>query len=90
MSSKRNGGASNLVSSSEEDEGGHETAIRKSKRRKSDPEPIKFEIHFSERLTSSNKKENKYTTVIALDENKTEKEIRDILITEFPQLRGKR
>ena len=90
MGSKRNV-ASNVASSSEEDDSGHETAVvRKSERKKSIREQT-FRIHSSEFLTSSNRDDRKkMTTAIAYDVSKTEEEIRHILVTELPQLRGKR
>ena len=92
MSSKRNG-ASNVVSSSEEDDGGQETVIRKPERKKKRGETKSkqtFRIYSREFVTSSNRDERKKIAItIALDASTTEEEIRDMLVTELLQLRGK-
>ena len=82
MGSKRKGGLCNLPSTSEEDEGsdGRKRPVRKT-----------FRIYSSEFVTSSNRDERKKAAVkITLDVNTTEREIREILIRELPQLRDKR
>lgn len=91
MFSKRNS-ASNLASSSDEDayDGDHKAIIRKSGRKKTIQEQT-FRIHSNEFVTTSNRDERKkVATTIALDADKTENEIRDILNTELPQLKDKR
>ena len=80
MGSKRKGGAHDLPSTSEEDE---------SSDRKKRPVWKTFRIYSTEYVTSSNRDEKK-SAKIALNVNTTEREIREILIRELPQLRGKR
>lgn len=82
MGSKRKAGVRDLPSSSEEDEG--------SARRKR-PVLKTFRIYSTEYVTSSNRHEKKRAAVkIELNVNTTEREIREFLIRELPQLRGKR
>ena len=79
MGSKRKGDAHDLPSTSEEDEG--------SDRRKS-PVWKTFRIYSTEYVTSSTRDEKK-SVKIALNVNTAEREIREILIRELPQLRSK-
>ena len=81
MGSKGKGGACNLPSSSEEDEG----SVRRKR-----PVLKTFRIYSTEYVTASNRDEKKRGAVkIALYVNTAEREIKEILIRELPQLRGK-
>lgn len=83
MGSKRKGGVCDLPSTSEEDEGSD---------RKKRPAVWKtFRIYSTEYVTSLNRIEKKMASAkIGLNVNTTEREIREILIRELPQLRGNR
>lgn len=85
MSSKRKG------SSSEEDESGRPNVSKKSARKKSAKTKQTFRIYYKDLLTTANRGERKKTAVILeLEVDTSEKEIREILISNLPQLRDKR
>lgn len=82
MGSKGKGGACNLPSTSEEDEGSN---------RKKRPVQKTFRIYSTEYVTSSNRDEKKMASAkIGFNVNTSERKIRELLIRELPQLRGKR
>ena len=82
MGSKGKGGACNLPSTSERDEGSN------SKKRLAWKT---FRIYSAEYTTSSNRDEKKMASAkIEFNVNTTERKIRELLIRELPQLRGKR
>ena len=82
MGSKRKG-ICDLPSTSEEDEA--------SSNRKKRPVWKTFRIYSTEYVTSSNRDEKKMASAkIGFNVNTTERKIRELLIRELPQLRGKR
>ena len=77
--------------SSEEDEAGRKNVRRKYvKKRETAKIEQTFRIHYSELLTSYDRDERRTAAAtLVLDVDTSEGEIRNILISKLPQLRGK-
>ena len=88
MSSKRK---VNRGSSSEEDESGRPNVLRKSARKKSAKIEQTFRIYYPDLLKTANRGERKkITETLELEVDTSEREIRETLISNLPQLRDKR